>query len=321
MTLSMPRCRLVLAMTLVLIAAAAGPLKRDARAQDALRAAAVVNDEVISILDLLMRVRLAILGAGIEDTPEARNRIARQVLGRLIDERLQQQEAERLDIDVTDSQMDLALESLARQNKMTREQLFDALNQRSIYPSALLDQVRAQLLWQIVVQRSLTPKITIREDEIDEIVARISAKQGELERRVAEITLGVETALQEEEVRQNAARLVEQIRAGASFSGLAREFSQSATANLGGDLGWVKDGELPDNLNRVLAGMQPGQVSDPVRTLTGFTILLLLEQRQSEAVQVDRDKIEEGLKKQRANQLAQRTLWELRRSANVDIRI
>ncbi len=307
-------------MTFVLIAAA-GPLKRDAQAQDALRAAAVVNDEVISILDLLMRVRLAILGAGIEDTPETRNRIARQVLGRLIDERLQQQEAERLDIDVTDSQMDLALESLARQNKMTREELFDALNKRSIYPSALLDQVRAQLVWQIVVQRSLTPKITIREDEIDEIVARISANQGELEHRVAEITLGVETALQEEEVRQNAARLVEQIRAGASFVGLAREFSQSATANLGGDLGWVKGGELPDNLNRVLASMQPGQVSDPIRTLTGFTILLLVEQRQSAAVQVDRDKIEEGLKKQRANQLAQRTLWELRRSANVDIRI
>ena len=66
-----------------------------AQKADALRAAAVVNDEVVSVLDLVMRTRLVILGSGVEDTPEMRRRIARQVLRRLIDERLQMQEAER----------------------------------------------------------------------------------------------------------------------------------------------------------------------------------------------------------------------------------
>ena len=289
--------------------------------QDALRAAAVVNDEVISVLDLLMRVRLAILGAGMDDTPETRNRIARQILGRLIDERLQHQEAERLDIKVSDNQVDLAVEALAKQNKVTREQLFDALNQRKIFASTLRDQLRAELAWRFVIQRSLTSKVTISEDEIDEVAARVAARGGTLERRVSEISLTVETALQEDEVRQNAERLLEQLRQGGNFAGLARQFSQSATANLGGDLGWIKAEDLSEELNRVLTSMQPGQISPPIRTLTGFTILALRDQRQNTTTEVDRGRIEKSLKTQRVNQLAQRTLWQLRRNANVDIRI
>lgn len=312
---------IILIFGLCLVLLVAGPIRAAKAQQDVLRAAAVVNDEVISVLDLLMRVRLAILGAGIEDTQEARNRIARQILGRLIDERLQNQEAERLDIEISDSQVDRAVEALARQNKVTREQLFDALNQRKIFASALRDQLRAELAWRTVIQRRLTPKVKIGEGEIDEIATRITARGGGMERRVSEISLTVETALQEDEVRQNAERLIAQLKKGGNFPGLARQFSQSATANLGGDLGWIKAEDLPEELNRVLTTMQPGQVSAPIRTLTGFTILALREQRQSSVAEVDRDRIEKSLKTQRVDQLAQRTLWELRRNANVDIRI
>jgi peptidyl-prolyl cis-trans isomerase SurA len=115
--------------------------------------------------------------------------------------------------------------------------------------------------------------------------------------------------------------LIEQLRQGGNFAGLARQFSQSATANLGGDLGWIKAEDLSEELNRVLTSMQPGQISPPIRTLTGFTILALRDQRQNTTTEVDRDRIEKSLKTQRVNQLAQRTLWQLRRNANVDIRI
>src|SRR3546814_7989753 len=86
----------------------------------------------------------------------------------------------------------------------------------------------------------------------------------------------------------NARRLFDELRRGANFAGLARQFSQFGTAILGGDLGWVQDGELEDQLNDVLAQMGPGEMSVPIRTLSGFHILLLRELRKNEGQEVDR---------------------------------
>jgi len=293
----------------------------EARAQDALRPAAVVNDDVISVLDLVMRTRLAILGAGAEDTPQIRQRFARQVLRRLIDEQLQLQEAERLEIRVTDEQVEDAIDRLVQQNNMTSEQFVRLLKRRQILPNYLRDQVRAQLTWQLFVQRRLRSSVVITPEEVDEVINRITSQKGGIERRVGEIFLSVESASQEAEVRQNAEKIFEELQIGGNFGGLARQFSQSASANLGGDLGWLPVGELQSELETVLAQMRPGTVSPPIRTLTGFYILLLRDVRETDRNSVDRDRVQENLVQQRLDRLARRELQELRRAANVDIRL
>lgn len=291
------------------------------RAQDAFRPAAVVNDEVISVLDLAMRVRLAIVGAGVQDSQDVRRRLTPQVLRGLIDERLQMQEAERLDISVSDDQVASALDQISQQNNMSEGQFLTMLRNRGIIPTTLIDQIRAQIAWETVVQRRLRPTIEISNEEVQVVVDRLTARQGSIERRVAEIFVAVESAAQEEEALANANRLLEQVRAGANFAGLARQFSQSATASLGGDRGWVQDGELAEELNLALAQMGPGQVSTPVRTPAGFTILLVRDMRKNEGQEIDRTRIQSNLVNERLNQLAQRSLQELRRTANVDVRI
>ena len=292
-----------------------------AQSGDALRAAAVVNDEVVSVLDLVMRTRLAILGSGVQDTPDARRRIARQVLLRLIDERLQMQEAARLSISVTDEQVNQALARLANQNNMTGPQFLQALQNNAILPSALLEQIRVELTWQSLVQSSLRRDVDIAPQDVEAVVERIMGAADQNQSRVAEIFLAVPSAVQEQEVYENALRLVEEARSGANFSGLARQFSESNSANLGGDLGWVDSGELQEELDRALEQLSPGEVSDPIRTLTGFAILLLRETRQTTEDSIDRDEIERTLANERLNQLAQRRLQELRRGANIDIRV
>ncbi len=291
------------------------------RAQDAFRPAAVVNDEIISVLDLAMRVRLAIVGAGVRDSQEVRRRLTPQVLRGLIDERLQMQEAERLDISISDDQVATALEQIAEQNKMSEGQFLSMLRNRGIIPTTLIDQIRAQIAWQTIVQRRLRPTIAISNEEVQEVADRLAVRQGSIERRVAEIFVAVESTAQEEEALANANRLLDQLRQGANFSGLARQFSQSATARLGGDRGWIQDGELPEPLNKALAQMGPGDVSAPIRTVSGFHILLLRDMRKNEGQSIDRERIQANLTDQRLNQLAQRSLQELRRSANVDVRI
>ena len=299
----------------------AGLSATPAQGQDSFRPAAVVNDEVISVLDLAMRVRLAIVGAGVRDSQDVRRRLTPQVLRGLIDERLQLQEAERLDISVSDDQVAQALQQIAEQNKMTEGQFLSMLRNRGIIPTTLIDQIRAQIAWQTVIRRRLRPTISISNEEVQEVADRMAVRQGSIERRVAEIFVAVESAAQEEEALANANRLIEQLRAGANFSGLARQFSQSGTANLGGDRGWVQDGGLPEELNKALAQMGPGDISPPIRTVSGYYILLLRDMRKNEGQDIDRARIEENLTDERVNQLAQRSMQELRRAANVDVRI
>ncbi|MDF1750996.1 MAG: peptidylprolyl isomerase, partial [Alphaproteobacteria bacterium] len=79
------------------------------------------------------------------------------------------------------------------------------------------------------------------------------------------------------EIRNNADRLLNQIRGGADFSALARSFSQSGTASSGGDLGWIAPGQLPDELDSVLRTLSPGMVSAPIRSITGFYLLYVTD--------------------------------------------
>jgi peptidyl-prolyl cis-trans isomerase SurA len=298
-----------------------GPAGNAGAQSDLFRPAAVVNDDIISVLDLAMRVQLAVVAAGVEDTQEIRRRLTPQVLRNLIDERLQMQEAKRLDISVTDIQVAGALERIAQQNSMTEGQFLTMLRNRGIIPTTLIDQIRAQIAWQAIIQRRLRPNVVITPEEVEEVASRLTARRGAVERRVAEIFIPIESTAREAEAQANADRLFEELRQGANFAGLARQFSQSGTASLGGDLGWVRDGELEEELNSVLAQMGPGEVSVPIRTVSGYHILLLRDMRQNEVQNIDRGRIEETLTNQRLDQLAQRSLQDLRRAANVDVRI
>ena len=268
--------RLALAALLLLAALGTEP----ARAQDTLRAAAVVNDEVVSMLDLAMRTKLAVLSAGLEDSPEVRQRLQPQVLRALIDERLQMQEASRLDMHATDQQVDEAIARIAQQNKTTPQAFLEFLQRNGVLPTVLLDQIRAGLTWQQVVNNRLRPSVDISDEEVDAMVERIQSQSGGTELRVSEIFLAIDNAQQEADVSATADRLVEQLLAGANFEALARQFSQSSTASLGGDLGWVSEGQLSEELVNVLQGLRPGQVSRPIKTLGGIYLLWLRDQRQ-----------------------------------------
>ena len=260
-----------------LLAVAVGP----SHAQELLRAAAVVNDEIISMLDLNMRVRLAILSTGQKDTAELRQRVVSQVMRSLIDERLQAQEAERLAITVPDDQLNGAVDQLASRNKMTRQAFLGTVEQQGILKESLLEQIRAQLVWRTLIARRLRPSVYVSEEEIQEIIDRIVANRGGTLRRVSEIFLSVDSVLQEDDIRINAERLINQIRAGANFTALARQFSQSATAPQGGDIGWVQEGQLAPEIDATLSGMKDGMIAGPVRTLSGFHILLLRKSRKT----------------------------------------
>jgi peptidyl-prolyl cis-trans isomerase SurA len=244
-----------------------------------MRIAAVVNDEIVSVLDLSSRMQMVMLSSNIPDTPELRERMGRQVLRSLVDEKLQLQEAKRQNVTVPDSDVETALQRIAQQNNMTKEQLADLLKSRGIARTALVDQVRATLLWTKLVRRQAAQTVDVLDEEIDEAVKRARENAKEPQTRVAEIYLTVDNPAQGEEVRRFAERLSQEMRRGARFSAVARQFSQSASAPVGGDMGWMRPDQLPAELAQAVARLGPGDLSAPVPYGGGYYLLLVLDRR------------------------------------------
>jgi peptidyl-prolyl cis-trans isomerase SurA len=245
------------------------------RAQETLRIAAVVNDEVISLFDVNARIRLLLLTINQPETPEAFRQMFPQVLRSLIDERLELQEAKAKGIEVTDSDVDLVVSEIETSNRMPPGGLFTVLAQHHVSKDTLVGQLRARIAWQRTVARRLRQTYTVSADQIDEALAQIKADQGKPEYLVAEIFLGVDSPDVEADVQRSGERLVGEVKQGADFPALARQFSESATSAAGGDLGWVQLGQLDPEIATTIEHMQIGEISAPVRTVTGFHILWL----------------------------------------------
>lgn len=246
--------------------------------------AAVVNDEAISNSDVEARMRLALLGAGMQPPAEALARLKAQILRSMVDERLQMQEAAKYNITVPEADIDAEVAKMAEQNHMSAAELPRFFGSKGVDIYTLREQIRAGIAWAMVVQRRLRPQVDIGDDEVDAELARVSSLSGQPQYLVAEIYLPVDNPSQEEGVKQTAQKLVEQMARGARFSAVARQFSQSASAAAGGDMGWITQGQLEPQLDTVLQQMATGTLSLPVRTASGYHILMLREKRTTPGV-------------------------------------
>jgi peptidyl-prolyl cis-trans isomerase SurA len=243
------------------------------------RIAAVVNDGVITLGDLDSRIKMVMLSSNLPDTPEMEKRLAPQVLRTLIDEQLEMQAAKRHHITATQDELRKALDAIEAQNHMKAGALVKFLTAHGIEKGALVDQLTASIEWVKLVQQRALEGNPISGEEIDHEMKRLSEHANEPESRVAEIFLPVDRPGRGAEVRQLAQRLVAQMRQGARFSAIAQQFSQSPTAAVGGDMGWLRPQQLPAELGKAVAGMQPGELSPPIRTADGYYLLLLLDRR------------------------------------------
>lgn len=257
----------------------AGPVRAQDGQSQTLRIVAVVNDDIVTEFDVAVRLQVIIRSSGLPDNPETRSRLAPQVLRSLIDERLQMQEAERLGVELLPEELGRAITQIEQENNIPEGQLQTAAEQVGIPYSALLDRIGAELTWQKLQAQRLRPTIEITNDEIEEVLSRIVANQGSTEYRVAEIFLAVDSPDREDEVREAAQSLLSDLARGASFSSLARQFSQNATAAVSGDLGWVYPGLLDPAIDSVLPQLSVGEVSTPIRTASGYYLVALVDRR------------------------------------------
>jgi len=253
----------------------------DGYAQQSQRIAAVVNDEMISMFDLNSRLDAVIAFAGIPNTPESRQRISFQVLRSLIDERIKLQEAKLLQINSSPKRIADEKAALERQNGMKPGQLKAFIKRRELQEGTIDEQMESRALWKQMVSMIYSRGISITDDEVNETYEKLKANKGKPEDLVFEIFLPISRPEQEQEVTGLAQRLIQQIKEGGNFSAIAQNFSQSASAAEGGNLGWTLRGNNSVEINQIVQTLKPGQLAGPVRTQDGIYIVLLRATRPS----------------------------------------
>lgn len=243
------------------------------------KATAIVNGDVITESDIDQRLALFLASNRAQLSPEQIAQVRAQVFRNLIDEAIQIQAAVQQEITVTDQDVDSYYERFAQSFRQTPAQFSAYLRTVGSSERSLKRQIRGEISWQRVQRRNVEPFVTVGDDEVNAMIARVLAARGTTEYHVAEIYMSAspETA---NEVRANVVRLIEQIRNGGNFSAFARQFSEASTAAVGGDLGWLRTEQMPPEWSGLAAQMPVGSVSDPIPVPGGFSIIMMADTRQ-----------------------------------------
>jgi len=246
--------------------------------------AAVVNSDIVTIHDLRQRVLFMLATTG-SDTDEASvNRLQRQAIRNLVDEHLQMQESEKYEQSISDEEVNESVGRLLSRNGADPNKLVSDLAAAGVSIETLRDQVRSEIAWQRIVSGLYGSRIRISDAQIDETLNQITANASKPNYRVAEIYIeatedigGMDGAM------EGANAMITQVQGGAPFPLLAQQFSSAASAAKGGDVGWVREGELRPEIDTVIRQMQPGSVSKPIQVPGGIYVVALVDKKVSEA--------------------------------------
>ena len=242
--------------------------------------AATVNETVISNYDLDQRTALFVTTSGVRPTPESMPQIRAQVLRALIDETIEMQEAGKRRIGASQAEVQKALQNIASDNKLNPDQILATLNQAGVTTMTFIRQLSSQVIWQKLVSARYGSDILVSDQQVDEAMARLRQGADKPQFLVSEIYVGVDKPEEETNIKGSAEQIAQQIRQGAPFSSIANQFSQSPSAADGGDVGWIVQGQLADELDQALLALRPGQVAGPIRAEGGYYILLLRDRRE-----------------------------------------
>ncbi len=257
---------------------------------------AVVDDDVITRRELdaataRIEAQLRQRKAPIPPRPV----LEKQVLDQLILSQLQFRAAERNGITVDDATLNAAIETLAQRNNMNLTQLRQTVEKEGVSFAQFRDDVRREIMGARLRQKLVDSQIQVSEQDVDSLQAQLAGSMagdeanqgsdkggGAREYRIAQILIALPeeaSPRQVEEAKRKAEEVLAQLRQGADFGQIAIRVSASQQALQGGEIGWRSTEQLPTVFSNVVPRLKPGQVSDPIRSPSGFHIVKLLEVR------------------------------------------
>jgi peptidyl-prolyl cis-trans isomerase SurA len=280
---------LVCAMWMMPFAAQAQtPAQRAQQPQTIDRIVAVVNDGVITQYQLDSRTRSAtaqLRRQKVQLPPE--DILRRQVLEQMITERAQVQQAKEAGIRIEDSELSQALDRVAAGQKMSTAQLRQTVEKDGMKWNDFREEIRDQMMIARVREREVDAKINVSPGEVDNFLSNQTGSGAGEEVHLAHILIRIPEGASPEtlqKLRAKAQGIDEQAKAGRDFAQLAASYSEANDAMQGGDLGFRPVDSLPQVMSSAIANLRPGQVSDVVRSPSGFHIVKLIARRGGSAL-------------------------------------
>ena len=263
-------------MALQPLVAAPEPLEAD-------RIVAVIGDEVITEFDLRTRLDSAVKQLKKQGTPmPPESELERQMLERLIMDRVQLQFAKESGLRVDDAQLDQAINRIAANNKMTLQQFRQALEKDGVQYPRFREEIRSEITMVRLREREVESKLVISDGEIDNYLANQTTKGGAEEYQLAHILLRAPESASPEQLqklRLRGEQALKRARAGENFAELTASFSDAPDALQGGDLGWRQLERLPALYAEAAGKLKQGEVSELLRSSAGFHIVKLIDRR------------------------------------------
>ena len=270
-------------------AGAAGAPAQGAPVVELDRVVAVVNDDIIAKSELetrLKRVREQLRRSGTAPPPP--DALRRQVLERLILTRVQLQLARDSGIRIDDERLNKTLLRIAQQNELTLREFRDTLERDGYDFTKFREEIRDEIMISEVRKRRVENQINISQRDIDDYLSTMESRGTEADRhryRIGHILIAVPDGASSEEIagaRTRAERVLGEIRGGADFASMAVTHSDGQQALEGGDLGWRPASDLPTMFGDAIDRLQVGDVTEPIRSASGFHLVKLIDKRGSE---------------------------------------
>lgn len=248
------------------------------------RIVAVVNSEVITSREVAERVKAVTQHLSQQGTPlPPADVLQKQVLERMIIDRLQIQLAKETALRVDDLQLDRTVARVAETNKMSLTEFRRALERDGIQFDKFREEIRNEIILSRLREREVDNRIVVTDNEIDYFLSQQDASQATAnEYNLGHILLRLPDQASPEQVDKQRARAGEvllQLREGADFAKLAVSYSDAPDALQGGAMGWRARDRLPELFAHALDGMKPGEVSGIIRSPAGFHVLKLIDRR------------------------------------------
>lgn len=243
--------------------------------------AAIVNDKVITTYDVQQRVKLMLISGGGRITQQMLPQVQRQAVRDLVEEQLKLQEAKDFDLKPEEGEVPGEIRTMAGSAGLTPEQLTDVLKQNGVGLATLEAQISANIVWPRLVQGRYGKRVRVDDEEVDETLERMRADATQEQILISEICIPVPSPDQMQAYYEGGMSLLEQMRKGVPFAVIAQQFSACTTAAAGGDMGWVRAGELPPDLDAAVRDLPVGAVTNPLSSDGALMILAVRDKREA----------------------------------------
>jgi parvulin-like peptidyl-prolyl isomerase len=292
------------------------------------RVLAIVNNDAITLSEIQEAIAVYKYENRDRATSESSDQLVQQFLTRMIDSRLQVQEAEREKIIIEESEIDEELaDRIKKMNMKSKEEFEAAIKAQGIPMTAIRKRIADELRRGRIVSRKVRLRVSVTEEEVTQYLEANRPKlETGLSYHARHILILPETGAEDaawENARIRAEMLRSQLLAGADFAELAKQHSRDATAKDGGDLGPLKRGELAQDIETQILKLSPGQVSTPYRSALGYHIFRLesKETLEGEGLARVRAQIREILFREKFDTRLDAWLKEIKQRAVIDVRL